>query len=155
MTEAAVGGQLRGLDYPTAVVRECINSSGFDLDPGDIVMLSESSGNAIPGDPGSTNANFVAPQLAFLSYARFGVLQEAIADGHSGDVMFRGFTVLSVGGAVSIGNGLKPVTLSASLTPLTGAGGEKAIAIAREAIGGAGLIECEFDGLAGFGSDTA
>lgn len=161
MTEAAVAGQVRGLGYPTPVVRVCRNgTTSTTLVPGDVVRLDELitasalTTNTIPGDPGSSNTVVVVPTGGrVLVYARHGIVQETIEPGLFGNVLFRGFTDMKVDGGVFLGQGVVAQGLSTEGTPITGTTGRKILAIARAALGGAGQIPVEFDGMAGFGQD--
>jgi hypothetical protein len=113
--------------------------------------------NSIVGDAASSEANVIAPRTTELNFARFCVVVggDLTANGTM-EVICRGRVNALFDAATAVGEQLVPINAAHDLAAAGAAGADtKIIAISRASTAGAAVQDCDFDGLNGFGTDSA
>ena len=141
------------------------NDKGGAITAGDLVQFGNTSGISV--DPSDVNwflGVVIAPVALYNSYGIFGIAQEDIASGETGEVLVRGYAQANViednggtPGAGAVGTKLSPAG-GANLDVLSGpndaGAGDKVVAIGLEAVADITVEEkvwVLFEGLHGFG----
>jgi len=123
----------------------------------DIQQTHASTTNSNKARDNSSKVNVVFPETAVLKHAVFAVCLESISAtlGTEGKVAVQGDHLpIKVDGAAAAGAALIPVNGAAAATDTAGAIGEKIIGRLDDALAGAGVGTCDFDGLDGLGSSA-